>query len=152
MHHAQSHFGAVLGLLGRHEEAVHWLTRAADEGYPSYPWFATDQSLAPLKGHAGYEALLARSRQDWERCQRSSNLRARAPSLDESNIVLFFAFPASRKRFRIDATCAMSEMFRWKGTSVMRQRANRPTPPSSAAMRASGSPANVNRTPMFISD
>jgi TolB-like protein/tetratricopeptide (TPR) repeat protein/tRNA A-37 threonylcarbamoyl transferase component Bud32 len=71
MHHAQLHIGAVLGLLGRHEEAVHWLTRAADEGYPSYPRFATDQSLAPLKGHAGFEALLARLRQDWERRQRS---------------------------------------------------------------------------------
>ena len=71
IHHAQLHIGAVLGLLGRHEEAVHWLTRAADEGYPSYPRFATDQSLAPLKGHAGFEALLARLRQDWERRQRS---------------------------------------------------------------------------------
>ena len=72
MHHAQLHIGAVLGLLGRHEEAVHWLTRAADEGYPSYPRFATDQSLAPLKGHDGFDALLARLRQDWERRQGSS--------------------------------------------------------------------------------
>ena len=37
-----------------------WLTKAADEGYPSYPRFSTDQSLTPLKGYPPYEALLQR--------------------------------------------------------------------------------------------
>ena len=60
VHHAQFHIGAAFGLLGRHDEAVRWLKRAADEGYPSYPRFSTDQSLAPLKGHAEFEALRTR--------------------------------------------------------------------------------------------
>ena len=58
IHHAQFHIGATLGLLGRKADAARWLTKAADEGYPSYPRFSTDQSLAPLKGYPAFEALL----------------------------------------------------------------------------------------------
>ena len=71
MHHAQLHIGAIFGLLGRKTDAVRWLTKAADEGYPSYPRFSTDQSLAPLKGYPAYEALLVRLRNDWHRWQKS---------------------------------------------------------------------------------
>jgi len=70
MHHAQLHIGATLGLLGRRDDAVRWLTKAADEGYPSYPRFSTDQSLTPLKGHPAYEALLQRLRIDWARWKK----------------------------------------------------------------------------------
>ena len=66
LHHAQFHIGCTLALLGRPEEAMQWLTRAANEGYPSYPRFSTDESLAPLRGHAGFIALLARLRQERE--------------------------------------------------------------------------------------
>ena len=71
MHHAQFHIGAALASLGRHDAAVDWLTRAADQGYPSYPRFTTDQSLAPLKGHPGFETLLARLRKDWDRWRKT---------------------------------------------------------------------------------
>ena len=71
IHHAQFHIGATLGLLGRKADAVRWLTKAADEGYPSYPRFSTDQSLAPLKGYPAYEALLVRLRNDWNRWQKT---------------------------------------------------------------------------------
>jgi serine/threonine protein kinase/TolB-like protein/tetratricopeptide (TPR) repeat protein len=71
MHHPQFHIGAALALIGRYDDAVRWLTKAADEGYPSYPRFSTDQSLAPLKGHAGFVALLERLRQDWDRWQKT---------------------------------------------------------------------------------
>ncbi len=71
VHHVQFHIGSTLGILGRHDEAVRWLTKAANEGYPSYTRFSTDQSLAPLKGHAGFIALLARLRQDRDRWQKT---------------------------------------------------------------------------------
>jgi eukaryotic-like serine/threonine-protein kinase len=71
LHHAQFHIGCTLGLLGRSDEAVRWLTMAVEQGYPSYPRFSTDQSLLPLKGHAGFLALLARLRQDWDRWQKT---------------------------------------------------------------------------------
>jgi tetratricopeptide (TPR) repeat protein len=71
IHHVQFNIGATLAWLGRHDEAVHWLTRAALEGYPSYPKFSTDQSLAPLKRHTGFVALLARLQKDWDRWQKT---------------------------------------------------------------------------------
>ena len=71
VHHAQFAIGSTLGVLGRYDEAVRWLTKAANEGYPSYPRFSTDQSLAPLKGHAGFAALLERLRQDRDRWQKT---------------------------------------------------------------------------------
>ena len=67
IHHAQFYLGATLAWLGRHEEAVQWLTTAADQGYPSYPRFSTDPNLAPLRGHPGFAALVARLRANWER-------------------------------------------------------------------------------------
>ena len=37
MHHAQLHIGATLSLLGRKDEAVRWLTKAADDWLPVVP-------------------------------------------------------------------------------------------------------------------
>jgi serine/threonine protein kinase/tetratricopeptide (TPR) repeat protein len=71
VHHAQFYIGSTLGVLGRYDEAVRWLTKAANEGYQSYPRFSTDQTLAPLKGHVGFAALLARLRQDRDRWQKT---------------------------------------------------------------------------------
>jgi eukaryotic-like serine/threonine-protein kinase len=72
MHHAQFYIGAALAWLGRDDEAVKWLTKAALEGYPSYPKFSTDQSLEPLRRqHAGFRALLERLRSDWDRWQKA---------------------------------------------------------------------------------
>ena len=67
IHHAQLHIGATFGLLGRKADAVRWVTKAADEGYPSFLRFSTDQSLAPLRGYPPYEALMVRLRNDWNR-------------------------------------------------------------------------------------
>jgi serine/threonine-protein kinase len=71
MHHAQFNIGATLAWLGKHDDAMRWLTRAADEGYPSYPKFSTDPNLTPMKGHPAFEALLARLRTQWERWQKT---------------------------------------------------------------------------------
>jgi TolB-like protein/tetratricopeptide (TPR) repeat protein len=71
IHHAQFHIGVIFGLLGRKADAVRWLTKAADEGYPSLPRFSMDQSLAPLKGYPAYEALVERLRNDRKRWQES---------------------------------------------------------------------------------
>ena len=67
MHHAQFNIGATLAWLDKPDDAVRWLTRAAEEGYPSYPKFSSDPSLAPLKGHAGFEALVEGLREKWDR-------------------------------------------------------------------------------------
>jgi serine/threonine protein kinase/TolB-like protein len=69
MHHAQFNIGATLALLDKPDDAVRWLTRAAEEGYPSYPKFSSDPNLAKLKGHAAFEALIAQLHKKWERWQ-----------------------------------------------------------------------------------
>ncbi len=67
IHHAQFAIGMAFALLGDTDEAVRWLTKAADEGYPSYEKFSTHVDAALLKDHSGYQALLERLRRDWER-------------------------------------------------------------------------------------
>ena len=69
LHHAQFHIGATLAQLGRPDEALRWLTMAANQGYPSYTRFSNDRNLDPLRGQAEFEALLARLRQDHQRWQ-----------------------------------------------------------------------------------
>ena len=67
IHHTQFAIGCTLALLGRRDEALVWLTKAANEGYPSYPRFSTEPDLSSLKGHPGFDALLERLRKDHER-------------------------------------------------------------------------------------
>ncbi|HTH23747.1 MAG TPA: hypothetical protein VL919_01500, partial [Vicinamibacterales bacterium] len=70
-HHAQFAIGCAYALLGAHDKAVEWVTKAANEGYPSYPRFSSERDLASLKGNAAFEALLARLRSDHERWRKT---------------------------------------------------------------------------------
>lgn len=70
LHHAYYYAGAAHALLGNRDEALRWLTRAADEGYPSYPRFANDGDLASLASEPRFVALLARLERDWRRWGR----------------------------------------------------------------------------------
>ena len=66
-HHAQFSIGCAYALLGEHDKAVEWVTKAANEGYPSYARFSTEADLASLRNHPGFAALLERLRKDAER-------------------------------------------------------------------------------------
>ena len=70
-HHAQFAIGCAYALLGQRDKAIEWITKAANEGYPSYPRFSTERDLATLKGQPGFEALLERLRKDHERWRTS---------------------------------------------------------------------------------
>jgi len=70
-HHAQFAIGCAFALLGDREKAVEWVTKAANEGYPSYPRFSSEPDLAALKGQPAFEALLTRLRQDHERWRKT---------------------------------------------------------------------------------
>jgi len=48
--------------LGEADRAVELLTRATSAGRINLAWLEHDATLAPLKGHAGFEALLERMR------------------------------------------------------------------------------------------
>ena len=44
-HHAQFAIGCAYALLGDHDRALEWVTKAANEGYPSYPRFSSERDL-----------------------------------------------------------------------------------------------------------
>lgn len=70
-HHAQFAIGCTYALLGQRDKAIEWITKAANEGYPSYPRFSTEHDLGALKGRPDFDALLARLRKDYERWRTS---------------------------------------------------------------------------------
>ena len=70
-HHAQFDIGRTYALLGQPDKALEWITKAANEGYPSYPRFSTDPDLVSLKSHPGFVALLERLRKDHERWSKT---------------------------------------------------------------------------------
>lgn len=73
-HHAAYGVGAALAQLGRTEEAVQWLRRSADEGFPCYPWFESDTLLTPIREAPAFSVLLEdlRTRFDLARRRYSS--------------------------------------------------------------------------------
>jgi adenylate cyclase len=66
-HHAQFAIGCAHALLGDRERAVEWVTRAANEGYPSFPRFSREPDLASIRDHPGFVALMIRLKSDYDR-------------------------------------------------------------------------------------
>ena len=59
--------GQGYAMIDRKEEAVHWLTMAADRGFINYPFLAThDPLLQNLRGDEGFEQLLEVVKHRWE--------------------------------------------------------------------------------------
>lgn len=65
-HHAQFAIATAYARMGRNDEAVRWLDRAASNGMPAYELFANDPLLVSLSDHSGYQRLMARERRDYE--------------------------------------------------------------------------------------
>ena len=58
-HHFTFYRAMIAAVLGRSDEAVRWLRKTAELGYPNVTAFRDEPRLASLHGHPGYEALLA---------------------------------------------------------------------------------------------
>jgi tetratricopeptide (TPR) repeat protein len=69
-HHSAYNIASAYALLGDHEQALHWLQDAADNGFPCYPLFAKDKHLDPLRGDPRFIEFMAKQRKDWEQRQR----------------------------------------------------------------------------------
>jgi TolB-like protein/DNA-binding winged helix-turn-helix (wHTH) protein/Tfp pilus assembly protein PilF len=65
-HHAEYAIASAYALMSRKAEAVEWLRRSADDGFPCYPVFAGDSNLANLHGDPQYEALMTELRSEWQ--------------------------------------------------------------------------------------
>ena len=57
-HHVAYSLGVAHANLGQHEEAIHWLRKAAETGFPCYPWFERDPLLDSLRKDAGFQQLM----------------------------------------------------------------------------------------------
>ena len=69
-HHVAYSVGAAFAQLGDGSGAVKWLERAADTGFPCYPWFERDPLLNPVRANPRFVALLARLRTADEAARR----------------------------------------------------------------------------------
>lgn len=65
-HHAATLLAAASAELGNAEDAVHWLSIAAETGMPNYPLFSNNPSLRKLRGNVVYEKFLASLKPRWE--------------------------------------------------------------------------------------
>jgi serine/threonine-protein kinase len=65
-HHTAHNIASAYALLHQPALAVQWLRRASYDGLPCYPLFANDPHLANLHQDAGYLALMAELKAQWE--------------------------------------------------------------------------------------
>jgi hypothetical protein len=65
-HHVAYSVGVTYAQLGDNERAVLWLSRAADTGFPCYPWYEKDPLLQPLRRNAKFGQFLKTLQKSWE--------------------------------------------------------------------------------------
>jgi len=77
-HHSASRIASAYAVLRRPGPAVQWLRRAADDGLPCYPCFATDPDLDGIRNDTGFVAFMKELKAQWE--QYRTALREPPPS------------------------------------------------------------------------
>ena len=65
-HHTAYHIACAYALMGESAQAVAWLEKAAEGGFPCYPLFERDSNLDGLRQDARFASLLAKLRREWE--------------------------------------------------------------------------------------
>jgi Tfp pilus assembly protein PilF len=61
-HHVAYSIGAAFAQLGKIDESLMWLQRAADTGFPCIRWFEIDPLLEPVRTQRGFTQLIERMR------------------------------------------------------------------------------------------
>jgi predicted Zn-dependent protease len=61
-HHVAYSLGAAYAQLDEPQAAVAWLQRAAENGFPCFPWFDQDPLLEPIRREPAFQRLLAAMR------------------------------------------------------------------------------------------
>ena len=65
-HHVAYSVGAAYAQLGQRDEALVWLRKASDTGFPCFPWYARDPLLHPLGGDPEFQRFMAVLQKSWE--------------------------------------------------------------------------------------
>jgi len=66
-HHTEYNIAAAYALLRQPLASVEWLRRAAAEGWPCYPLFASDRNLDNIRTDPAFAAFLREQKAQWER-------------------------------------------------------------------------------------
>ena len=69
-HHVAYSLGAAFAQLGDAAASLTWLERAADTGFPCYPWFERDSLLDPVRSTPRFSRLAARLKLGYEEAHR----------------------------------------------------------------------------------
>ena len=65
-HHVSYRIATAYAQLGKPREAVRWLQRTIETGFPCYTWFMKDKLLDPVRQDPSFRRLMAEQRSDWE--------------------------------------------------------------------------------------
>jgi DNA-binding winged helix-turn-helix (wHTH) protein/tetratricopeptide (TPR) repeat protein len=71
-HHTAYNIAAAFALLGRPADALPWMQKAAEDGFPCYPLFARDESFTRLKDDPGVRRFMTSLRAEWDAFRRGS--------------------------------------------------------------------------------
>ena len=71
-HHSEYNVGSAYAMLGSARDAVPWLRKAADDGFPCYLLFASDPSLDRIRGDPEFGRMLSRMKQQYEELMRGA--------------------------------------------------------------------------------
>src|SRR2546422_1252612 len=66
-HHAAYNIASVYAIFRQPAPALQWLRRTAEEGWPCYPYFASDPNLANIRDDPGFIAFMRELKSQWER-------------------------------------------------------------------------------------
>jgi class 3 adenylate cyclase/Tfp pilus assembly protein PilF len=65
-HHVYYNLGVAAALMDRKSQALKWLKKAAETGFPNYPLFNSDPYLTSLKLYPEFSQLLEELKEEWE--------------------------------------------------------------------------------------
>ncbi len=65
-HHASHHIADAYALLHREQEAMRWLEKAANEGFPCYPCFTNDPNLKNLENDPDFKKFMQTQLKVWQ--------------------------------------------------------------------------------------
>ncbi len=65
-HHTEYGVASAYALMNRRDEALRWLKRAAEDGFPCYPLYARDRNLANLRQDPAFIAFMGELEKQWQ--------------------------------------------------------------------------------------
>ena len=66
-HHTAHNIASAFAALKQNDKAVNWLEAAAENGFPNYPYFASDPNLENIRSDQRFIDFMNKLRPQWEK-------------------------------------------------------------------------------------